>query len=62
MKVISTVPWKVNVRYLGIKLSDQLDTRYLLGQNLQPLLNSTKMQFKQWQHLHFFWMGQGCSL
>lgn len=54
IKGIITAPCRTSVKYIRIRLSDPLDSASLLGQNLIAILNSTKMQFTQWQSFHLY--------
>lgn len=42
-------PWKVVVKYLGVKITSDLEAMSLIDVNLSPIINEAQKQLENWQ-------------
>lgn len=60
--VTVTAPWGTRVKYLGVWLTDSLDSSELLDLNFVPVLKSVQQQLVQWAKLKLSWFGRIAAL
>lgn len=50
-----SVPWKQQVRYLGVKIVPTLEADKLIALNINPLFKEMQRYFEQWHPLGISW-------
>lgn len=55
---IVQVSWKQQVRYLGVKITTDMEARSLLDLNITPLMKETQKQLENWKSLKISWFGR----
>lgn len=59
---LDITPWKISVRYLGIKFTIPFTNESLINEKWVPLVDSIRHQVTKWNNLQLSWFGWAAAI